>query len=78
MTTVNYNRCECTEAEYGRVKRPLWTKLAYNSRRLYRCSNCSALLLVQPDDIEDALQRQRASRSFPIPRGGHGAEAQTA
>ena len=55
MTTVNYNLCECTEAEYDRVKRPLWTKLAYNSRRLYRCSNCSALLLVQPDDIEDAL-----------------------
>ncbi|ROR24895.1 hypothetical protein EC845_0929 [Comamonas sp. BIGb0124] len=59
--------CGCTDAEYDRLKRPMWAKALFAKRRLFRCSTCESHLLVPPDEVEDALQKQRAARSFPIP-----------
>ncbi|WP_158615613.1 hypothetical protein [Comamonas sp. BIGb0124] len=49
------------------MKRPMWAKALFAKRRLFRCSTCESHLLVPPDEVEDALQKQRAARSFPIP-----------
>jgi len=50
-------------AEYVRVARPLWAKLFFSHRRLYKCTVTGRLMLVHPRDIEDVELQERQARA---------------
>ncbi|KAF1019959.1 MAG: hypothetical protein GAK30_02831 [Paracidovorax wautersii] len=60
---MEFEVCNCTDAEYERIARPAWARLIWGQRRCFRCAACGARMLVAPRKIEEAVWRQRQART---------------
>lgn len=60
---MEFEVCTCVDAEYERIARPAWARLIWGHRRYFRCCACGARMLVAPRKIEEAVWRQRQTRT---------------
>ncbi|MEJ2802329.1 hypothetical protein WAE61_10640 [Comamonadaceae bacterium PP-2] len=49
--------------EYVRIARPLWAKLLFSNRRMYKCVATGHVALVRPEAIDFIEERRRQARA---------------
>ncbi|ROR26459.1 hypothetical protein EC845_0017 [Comamonas sp. BIGb0124] len=60
---VSFKLPQKQDVEYLRVARPLWAKLFFSRRRMFKCVPTGDLILVRPELIDEAEMRSRQARA---------------
>ena len=60
---VSFKLQQMDGEEYARVARPLWAKLLFSRRRMYKSLSTGQLHLVRPGAIHESQLRARQSRA---------------
>lgn len=60
---VSFKLRDVEGEEFARISRPLWAKVLFRHRRMYKCLDSGRLLLVNPRAVGEAEMRARQARA---------------
>lgn len=55
---MKFDACECRAAHYQRIKRSGWMKVI-PGRRLFHCHACDQVMLLDPQDVQQRVRREK-------------------